>query len=155
MSYELRMERLFDAPAEVVFDTYLDPALQKEIWDNMVPGWRLLECDIDLRVGGTWTIVFGEPGAKPDRVTSVFTTIERPHRLVVEEATYASRVDATVHTTVDLTFEEVEGKTLLRILQTGFASEAARDGLERGWPSFLDALERVIRSKGGGSEGSK
>ena len=114
-----------------------------------------MECDIDLRVGGTWTIVFGEPGAKPDRVTSVFTTIERPHRLVVEEATYASRVDATVHTTVDLTFEEVEGKTLLRILQTGFASEAARDGLERGWPSFLDALERVIRSKSGGSEGSK
>lgn len=154
MSYELRMEHWFDAPPQVVFDTYLDPASQKEIWDDMVPGWRLLEFDIDLRVGGTWTIVFGEPGGRPDRVTSVFTVIERPHRLVVEESTYASLFDSTVHSTVELTFEEVEGKTLLRIVQTGFTTEAARDGMAEGWPAFLDALERVTKSRVAGYGGA-
>lgn len=150
MSYELRMERLFPAPPEVVFDTYLDPSAQHEIWDDMVKGWRLLRFDIDLRIGGTWTVEFGEPGRPPDRVTSVFTVIERPHRLVVEESTYASRYDATVHTSVDLTFEEHEGGTRLRIVQSGFESEAARDGMAEGWPAFLDQLGRVTASRAAG-----
>jgi uncharacterized protein YndB with AHSA1/START domain len=149
VTYVLRMERLMDAPPEIVFDTYLDPAAQHEIWDDMLPGWSLLESEIDLRVGGTWTIVFGQPGRTPDRVTSVFSVIDRPNRLVVEEATYAGRYDSTVRTTVELTFEERDGGTLLRIVQTGFESEAARDGIAQGWPAFLDALERVCTSRAG------
>jgi uncharacterized protein YndB with AHSA1/START domain len=152
MSHELRMERLFDAPPEVVFDTYLDPGAQYEIWDDMVPGWSLRKFDIDLRLGGTWTIEFGEPGRTPDRVTSVFTVIERPHRLVVEESTYSSRYDATVRTTVDMTFEPHEAGTLLRIEQTGFATEEARDGMADGWPAFLDRLGRVSAFRAAGTE---
>lgn len=153
MSYELRMERLIDAPPEVVFDTYVDADAQHEIWDGMLPGWRLLEFTIDLSVGGTWSIVFGEPGRTPDRVTSTFTIIDRPNRLVVEEATYAGRYDSTVRTTVDLRFEERDGRTLLRIIQTGFETEAARDGMGQGWPAFLDALGRVSTSRAGRSAG--
>ena len=146
MSFTLRMERVIDAPRDVVFDTYLDPASQHEIWDDLLPGWRLLEWDIDLRVGGTWTIVFGEPGRTPDRVTSAFRLIDRPRRLIVEESTYSGRYDSTVHTAVDLTFEEADGKTLVRIVQTGFETEASRDGMGRGWPAFLDSLARVATS---------
>jgi uncharacterized protein YndB with AHSA1/START domain len=141
------MERLFDATPEIVFDAYVDPDAQQEIWDDVLPGWRLIDSDIDLRVGGTWTIVFGSPGGRPDRVTSVFTVIERPHRLVVEEAAYAGQFDATVHTTVTLIFEDRQGKTLLRILQTGFETKEARDGMESGWPAFLDALKRAVASR--------
>jgi uncharacterized protein YndB with AHSA1/START domain len=147
MTFELRMERRFDAPPDVVFDTYVDPAAQREIWDHMIPGWRLLESEIDLRVGGTWTIVFGPADGEPDRVTSVFSVVERPHRLVVEETAYAGRLDSTIHTTVSLTFEEHEGGTMLRIVQTGFETREARDGLEKGWPAFLDAFERVVASR--------
>jgi uncharacterized protein YndB with AHSA1/START domain len=117
----------------------------------MLPGWRLLAFEIDLRVGGTWTIVFGEPNGTPDRVTSVFTVIDRPRRLVAEEATYSGRYDSTVRTTVDLTFEEQAGKSLVRILQTGFETEAARDGMANGWPAFLAALDRVASSRAAGA----
>lgn len=147
MTFTLRMEREFDAPPDTVFDTYLDPAAQHEIWDDMMPGWRLLESEMDLRVGGTWTIVFGEPGRTPDRVTSVFTVIDRPRRLVVEESTYSGRYDSTVRTTVDLTFEEHAGKTRLHITQTGFETKASRDGMKQGWPAFLDALARVTAAR--------
>jgi uncharacterized protein YndB with AHSA1/START domain len=146
MSLTLRMERIIDAPREVVFDTYLDPASQHDIWDDMLPGWRLLDSDIDLRVGGAWTIVFGEPGRRADRVTSVFKVIDRPRRLVVEESTYSGRYDSTVRTTVELNFEEADRRTLLRIVQTGFETEASRDGMAKGWPGFLDALARVATS---------
>ena len=59
MTYDLRIERLFDAPPEVVFDTLVDPDAQAELFNDQVEGWKLWEFEIDLRVGGTWTIVFG------------------------------------------------------------------------------------------------
>ena len=59
MTYELKIERLFDAPPEVVFDTLVDPDAQEELFNDQVEGWKLWEFEIDLRVGGTWTIVFG------------------------------------------------------------------------------------------------
>jgi uncharacterized protein YndB with AHSA1/START domain len=54
MTYELRLERLFDAPPEVVFDTLVDPAAQEELFAGPAEGgFSLLESEIDLRVGGT------------------------------------------------------------------------------------------------------
>ena len=83
MTYELKLERLFDAPPELVFDTMVDPETQPEIFAEAVPGWNLWECQIDLRVGGEWTFVYGRKDrtGDPDRNTSVFTEIDRPRRL--------------------------------------------------------------------------
>ena len=77
MSYELKIERLFDAPPEVVFDTLVDPDAQEEVFNDQVEGWKLWEFEIDLRVGGTWTIVYGreDEQGEPDRITNVFTEI--------------------------------------------------------------------------------
>src|SRR5438034_9414032 len=64
MSYELRMERLFDAPPEVVFDAFVDPDAQGELYadDEGDPRW-VVESEMDLRDGGTWSIAFGKAGA--------------------------------------------------------------------------------------------
>ena len=71
MTYELKIERLFDAPPEVVFDTLVDPDAQEEVFNDQVEGWKLWEFEIDLRVGGTWTIVYGreDEQGEPDRIT--------------------------------------------------------------------------------------
>ena len=47
-------------------------------------------------------------------------------------------------TSVVVTFEERNGKTLLTIVQSGFERRAGRDGIEGGWPSILDALQNVV-----------
>jgi uncharacterized protein YndB with AHSA1/START domain len=52
-----------------------------------------------------------------------------------------------VHVEVTVTFEKRDGKTLLTIVQIGFESKEDRDGVERGWPSILDALERVVAER--------
>lgn len=36
------------------------------------------------------------------------------------------------------------GKTLLTVVQTGFESREERDMIQDGWPSIIDALERVV-----------
>jgi hypothetical protein len=49
-------------------------------------------------------------------------------------------------TNVTVTFEERDGKTLA-YAQTSFERKDDRDGAERGWPSILDALERVVAER--------
>jgi uncharacterized protein YndB with AHSA1/START domain len=151
MTYELRIERLLDAPPEVVFDTLVDPDAQDELFNDQVEGWRLLESTMDLRVGGTWTIVFGpaDGHAEPDRLASVFTEIDRPHRLAYDLSMFVGDWGRTVDSTVTYTFEERDGKTLLTIVQSGFETEEERDAYMDGTPGFLDSLQRVVASRVG------
>jgi hypothetical protein len=41
---------------------------------------------------------------------------------------------------VTVTLESRDGKTLLTLVQTGFATQGARDGHEGGWGETLDRL---------------
>lgn len=149
MTYELRLERLFDAPPEMVFDTLVDADAQEDIFADEVEGWSLLECAIDLRVGGTWTTVFGpsDGTGEPDRLTSVFTEIDRPRRLAYRMSMYVSDWERTVDSDVTFTFEDRDGKTLVTIVQSGFETEEDRDGFLSGAPGFLDALQRVVAAR--------
>lgn len=147
MTYELRIERLFDAPPDLVFDTLVDPDAQSEIFSNGPPGYSLLESDIDLRVGGTWTVVFGPAEGEPDRLTYVFTEIDRPHRLVADLSMFIGDWGRTVDSTVAFTLEEQDGKTLVTLVQSGFESEEVRDSYLSGAPGFLDSLQKAVSSR--------
>jgi len=150
MSYDLRLERVYDAAPEVVFDAFTDPDAQKELYAD-APDW-VVESQIDLRVGGRWTIVFGPPDGPAARETCVFEVVERPRRLV-----YASNMTmpdgASFDTGMEVTFEEeAGGRTRLTIVQRGFPTPALRDELAGGWPSILDGLGRVAAARAATSE---
>jgi len=144
MTYELMVERLIDGPASAVFDAFVDPEAQAELYDDPTdPNW-VVESHLDLRVGGTWTIAFGSAGQEPYRETNVFSEVDRPRRLVFDSNLLMVDDGHTVHTRVTVTFEDRDGKTLLTIRQTGFDRVGDRDGIQGGWPSILDALELVV-----------
>jgi uncharacterized protein YndB with AHSA1/START domain len=148
MSYELRVERLIDGPPEVVFDAFFDPDAQVELYANTEgePDW-MVESELDLRVGGTWTISFGKPGDEPYRETNVFTEVDRPRRAVFESSMFFPQEGRTFSTTVTITLEARDGKTSFTIHQTGFERQQDRDDIQSGWPSILDALERVVAAR--------
>lgn len=149
MTYDLKIERLFDAPPELVFDTLVEPSVQDELFSGLVDGWSLQRFEIDLRVGGTWLIVFGPTdGAGPsDTIESVFTEVDRPHRLSYDTSMYVSAWQRTVSFTETISMTEQDGKTLVVIEQTGLESAEDRDSFMNGTPSFLDALHRVVTSR--------
>ncbi len=144
MTYDLRIERLIDATPEAVFDAFVDPEAQKVLYDNEEERDWTVESELDLRVGGTWTIVFGKVGEVPFRETNTFTDVDRPRRLVFTSTMFKGKYGGSFDTTVTVTFEDREGKTLLTIFQTGFENREERDMIQGGWPSIIDALERVI-----------
>ena len=149
MTYEMKIERLFDAPPELVFDTMVDPEAQPEIFADEVPGWNLWEWEIDLRVGGEWTFVYGlaDRSGEPDRNTSVFTEIDRPRRLAYRSSMFVSQWGRAVDYTETVTFEERDGKTLVTIELTDLELEKDRDAFMGGIPGYLEAVERVVANR--------
>ena len=149
MTYDMKTERLFDAPPELVFDTMVDPEAQPEIFADEVPGWNLWEWEIDLRVGGEWTFVFGpaDRSGEPDRNTSVFTEIDRPRRLAYRSSMFVSQWGRAVDYTETVTFEERDGKTLVTIELTDLELEKDRDAFMGGIPGYLEAVERVVANR--------
>ena len=144
MSHDLKLERLFDAAPEVVFDAFTDPQAQKELYADAPD--LIVEADCDLRVGGRWTIAFGPPGGTPARETNVFEVVDRPRRLV-----YASTMTmpdgSNVDTRMQVTFQEEGGRTRLTIVQSGFPTPGLRDEFAGGWAGILDGLGRVVAAR--------
>jgi uncharacterized protein YndB with AHSA1/START domain len=140
VSYDLRLDRVLDAPPEVVFDAFVDPAAQHDLYAD-APDW-VVESECDLRVGGRWTIAFGPPGREPARETNVFEEIERPRRLVYR-STMVLPSGSTLDTQIEVTLEPEGGKTRMTLVQRGFPTAGMRDEYASGWISILDALGRV------------
>jgi uncharacterized protein YndB with AHSA1/START domain len=148
MTYELRVERVLDALPEFVFDVFLDSSAQEELFAGPPDSEAvLLESDMDLRVGGTWLMVFGQSGQELFRLTYVVTELVRPHRI---SATFSLDQAGNVeYSIVDVTFQERDGKTLLTLVQRGFETEQQRDMYLGGAPYFLERLERAVAVRAG------
>ena len=146
MSIELRVERLIDAPPVTVFDVFVDPDLQGEIHREQRTGLGGVEGrDQHSRSGGTSVYHMGKRGSEPDKELRVYSGGQSaaPTRVHAPDGRGrlgypGSRQRWTV------TFEEQDGKTLVRMVQTGFESAEIRDGFMEGWPEYLKTLERVV-----------
>lgn len=144
MSHELRLERLYDATPEEVFDAFVDPAAQERLHGGGQPGWVVHRCESDVRVGGTSTYVMGPEGKEPDTEIRAYSVVDRPHRLAFGHSMHAAEWGRTIETQLTITFEDRDGKTLLTMVQTGFESAQDRDDFLGGWPAYLDSLRGVV-----------
>jgi uncharacterized protein YndB with AHSA1/START domain len=141
---ELRVERVIDAPPEVVFDAFTSADGQLAFYGQDDPGW-IVESVCDLRVGGVWTVTFGPSRRRLYRHRHVFELIDRPRRLVL--ATTESRPDApSLEIRIEFSSEAQDGRTLMTVIQTGFPTTELRDEHARGAPTAFARLERVIHA---------
>lgn len=119
---ELIVTRTFKAPARLVFEAWSDPQLFRRWWVPKSFGLTLLACELDVRVGGTYKLVFCHPAA-PEPMTFLGRYLEvTPHSRLVwtnEEAGGNGQV-----TTV--TFNE-EGDTTVLVMHDRYPSKEALD----------------------------
>jgi uncharacterized protein YndB with AHSA1/START domain len=76
----LRMSRRFDASPQRLFDAWTDPALVAR-WLFTGPDSERHAADLDVRVGGRWTITDRRDGVDYT-ATGAYLAVEPPHRLV-------------------------------------------------------------------------
>jgi uncharacterized protein YndB with AHSA1/START domain len=142
VSRELRYERSIQASPARTFDLFTSPAGQRAFYGSDAPGW-MVESQCDLRVGGTWEIVFGPSPDELYRHRHVFQAIERPRHLLL--ATSEIRPDgSTLSFSTELTFVPQDSATLITMVQSGFPSDELRDEHGRGLPHAFDRLARGL-----------
>jgi uncharacterized protein YndB with AHSA1/START domain len=61
---ELVVTRTFNGPARIVFEAWTKPELFKRWWAPKSFGLTMLSCEMDVRVGGTYRLVFGHPSSE-------------------------------------------------------------------------------------------
>jgi uncharacterized protein YndB with AHSA1/START domain len=155
MTLELRLERMYDAPPETVFDAFVDPSLQEDLHGAGTEGWIVHRVETDVRVGGTSTYVMGPDGSQPDVERRTYSVVERPSRLVFTHRMEIAEWGRAIETELTITFEAREGGTLLTMVQTGFEQEADRDAFVEGWTAYLATLQRVVIAGGPQDAGGK
>ena len=144
---EMRMTRRLPATPEEVFDAYTD-AEQQRIWFAILdeePG--IVEIEVDLRVGGKQTAVWGPSPDQLFRETQTFLEIERPHRLVTEST--GSSPDGMVMTTrIEVTFAAEGDDTLMTVVQSGFPVPEIRDFFAgEVWVGAFARIEAYLRRR--------
>jgi uncharacterized protein YndB with AHSA1/START domain len=127
----------------------VDPAFAEEVYGGHLEGWTALRFDIDLRVGGTWTLEFGprDGTGQNDVITSVFTAIDRPRLIAYDATMFVGEWGRSVTFTETITLEDQDGKTLVTLVMSGIETEADRDSFLEGVPAYLEGVQRTAERR--------
>ena len=141
---ELILSRVIDAPRELVFRMWTDPAHLAKWWGPQ--GFTNPVCEIDFRPGGVLRIVMRAPDGTDYPMGGVFREIIEPERLVFTNCALDSDGNVLLDGVTVVTFAEQGGKTKLTV-QThavALAPAAVRylEGMQAGWEQTLDGLEQ-------------
>ena len=121
---ELVVTRTFNAPARIVFEAWTKPELFKRWWVPKSMGMSLLTCEMDVRVGSKYRLVFGHEGSKTMAFFGKYLEVTPPSRLVwTNEEGEGGQAVTTV------TFEEKGGKTLLVLHELHPSKEATDEAI--------------------------
>ena len=141
---EVVVTRTFDAPARLVFEAWTKPELFEQWWVPRSMGMTLRSCELDVRTGGTYRLVFGDDPANPMAFFGTYLDVVPNQRIVWTNE--ESGADGSVTT---VTFEEKNGKTTLvlsELYPTKEALDAAGTGAQEAMIETFGQLDGLLAS---------
>lgn len=146
---EFVMERIFDAPRELVFQAFSACERVARWWGPK--GWTLPVCRMDFRPGGAWFYCMRGPAGEDACGKAVYQEIVEPERIVYVDSfvdTAGNVLEGMPELLITLIFAEHEGKTKLTN-RAQFASAADKEailnmGMVEGLTQTLDRLEAYL-----------
>jgi uncharacterized protein YndB with AHSA1/START domain len=146
---EILITRVFDAPRELVFAAWTDRDHVEQWWGPK--GYSSFDCEIDLRVGGVFSLKMRGPDGTVYPCTGVFREVVKPERIVYSgpsEKNHPCGAGLPPNAIVTVTFAEQDRKTTLTI-HTRLESAVDRDaavaaGFVPGWESTLERLAELL-----------
>ncbi len=128
----------FQEPPERVFDAWLDPTVARR-WLFATPAGLIVECGIEPRVGGRFTIVDRRDGEDVAH-TGEYVEIARPNRLVF---TFAVPKYSSAVSRVSVGISPAAGGCLLTLANDGVPPEYV-DASRKGWADLMVRLETAL-----------
>ena len=139
---EVVVTRTFDAPARLVFRAWSTPELFKKWWVPRSMGMTLRSCEMDVRTGGTYRLVFGDDPANPMAFFGRYLEVVADKRIV-----WTNEEGGDVGPVTTLTLEERDGKTLLvlsELYPTREALDAAGTGAQEAMIETFGQLDELL-----------
>jgi uncharacterized protein YndB with AHSA1/START domain len=137
---ELVVTRTLNAPARLVFEAWTKAELFRRWWVPKSYGLTLLACELDVRVGGQYRLVFRHEDSTME-FFGTYLEVMPQSRLV-----WSNDEGDNGKTITTVTFEENAGKTLL-VVQDLYPSEEALDSGSTGaLPEALEQLDELLVS---------
>ncbi len=140
--HELVVTRIFDAPVRLVFEAWTKPDLFKLWWAPKSSGVPLLSCDMDVRTGGGYRVVFGRDPENARAFFGTYIDVVPLSRLVW---TNDEGPDGAVTT---VTFAEADGNRTLLVLTERYPTKEALDesyvGMEDAMPEQFGQLDELL-----------
>jgi uncharacterized protein YndB with AHSA1/START domain len=141
---EVVVTRTFDAPVRLVFEAWTKPELFKQWWVPRSMGMTLRSCELDVRTGGKYRLVFGGDPASEMAFFGTYLEVVPNQRIVWTNE--ESGADGSVTT---VTFEDKNGKTTLvlsELYPTKEALDAAGTGAQEAMNETFGQLDELLAS---------
>ena len=135
--------RVFEAPRELVFRAWTDPAHLAAWWGPR--GFTNPVCEVDLRLGGKLRIVMRAPDGAEHPMIGIFREITPPERLVFSNIATDPAGTVLLEGLTTVTFvQHGDGHTRLTVESRAVArvDYASRmlEGMQAGWTQSIDRL---------------
>lgn len=154
---ELKITRIFDAPVELVWRAWTDPASTMRWWgpkDFTTPLIRM-----DFRVGGTYLYDMRSPEGKDFWDTGTILNIDPMKKIVLTDSFsdengnvvpashYGMTGDFPMEALVTVTFRNQKGKTKFTLHYEGIPPGEILEQARAGWNESFDKLDRVLEEE--------
>jgi uncharacterized protein YndB with AHSA1/START domain len=140
---ELVVTRTFNGPTRLVFEAWSKPELFKRWWVPKSAGMSLLSCEMDVRTGGKYRLVFGVGASKTMEFFGRYLEVIPGARIVWtnDEGGHGGPVST-------VTFEEKGDQTLV-VVNDLYPSKEALDaevgsGSTGAMPETFDQLDELL-----------
>jgi uncharacterized protein YndB with AHSA1/START domain len=150
--YELSITRTFDAPRELVWKAWTDPAMLMQ-WRGP-RGFTPTEFEMPMKEGARWrmTMVGRVPATQEPVELKQHGVVKevRPPELLVYTFAWDDRSCLGLpespfkENVVTVRLQEQGGKTVMHFTQAPFATESERDGHTGGWNSAFDRFAEFM-----------
>jgi uncharacterized protein YndB with AHSA1/START domain len=140
MTDKLAITRNYDAPIDVVWAAWADPAQAKSWWGPK--GFTAPLVELDERTGGKWRAKMVGPDGAELWQHGVYREIVPKKRIVY---TFIWDHEPNHEMLVTVEFSAKGNKTQISFQQTGFKSEGEREGHKGGWNESFDRLGDYLK----------
>jgi uncharacterized protein YndB with AHSA1/START domain len=152
---DLVIERVFDAPRELVWKAWTEPERMMQWFGPKTFTAPVVK--IDLRVGGKSLICMRSPDGQDYWSTGTYREIVPPEKLVVTDSFadengnvvpathYGMGEHVPLEMLITVTFEDLgNGKTKMTLRHEGMPADMIEGGADQGWNESFDKLAALL-----------
>jgi uncharacterized protein YndB with AHSA1/START domain len=152
---ELMLTRILDAPRELVFKLWTEPAHLAQWWGPK--GFTNPVCEIEARAGAAIRVHMRAPDGTVYPMGGAIEEIVPPRRLVFTTSAHAGGESGPFFVNRNtVTFDDLDGRTKLtlhvRVVEAAPGSEDALAGMDQGWSESFERLLDLAAAAAGSAD---